>query len=104
MKRNDHRLGGRKMVKQGRKINKMLDFVNVDDVGPGYFRANVSQKVSTRIIQSTNDLPAILSRVFLFMTDPRAPENTGSPMSCIGISGVLNNRDVVRMFVAHQHP
>jgi len=69
----------------------MLYLMDVDHVGLGYFRANVSQQVSTRIIQSTNDLPTTLSRLFLLITDPRAPENTGSTMCCVGISDVLNN-------------
>jgi hypothetical protein len=91
MECNNNRFGGGKVAKQSWQINKMLDFVNVDHVGLGYFQANVSQQVGARISQSTNDLPAILSRLFLFIIDPRAPENSGSTMSCAGISSVLNN-------------
>jgi hypothetical protein len=88
---NDHRFGGRKASEQGWEINKMLNLVNIDNIGFGNSPINAPQKISARIIQSTNDLPAILSRLFLFITDPRAPEDTGSTMSCAGISGVLNN-------------
>jgi hypothetical protein len=88
---NDHRFGGRKASEQGREINKTLNLVNIDNIGLGNSPINAPQKISARIIQSTNDLPAILSRLFLFITDPRAPEDTGSTMSCAGISGVLNN-------------
>ncbi len=69
----------------------MLNLVNIDDIGFGNSPIDAPQKVSARIIQSANDLPAILSRLFLFMTDPCAPEDTGSTMPYAGISGVLNN-------------
>jgi hypothetical protein len=103
MKCNNHRFGARKAFEQGWEINKMLNLVNVDDIGFGNSPIDASQKISARIIQSTNDLAAIFSRLFLFITDPRAPENTGSTMSCAGISGVLNNRCVVGIFLPNKH-
>ena len=91
MQCNDHRFGGRKASEQSREINKVLNLVNINNVGFGNSPIDAPQKISARIIQSTNDLPTILSRLFLFATDPRAPENTGSTMACAGISNVLNN-------------
>jgi hypothetical protein len=37
------------MAEQSREIDKMLDLMNVDHVGLGYFRANISQQVSAWI-------------------------------------------------------
>ena len=91
MECNNYRFGRRKVSKQGREINKMLNLMNIDNVGFGNSPVNAPKKISARIIQSTNDLPTTLSRLFLFITDPRAPEDTGSTMPCGGISGVLNN-------------
>ena len=71
-------------AKESREINKMLNLVNIDDIGFGNSPIDAPQKISAGIIQSTNDLPAILSRLFLFITDPCAPEDTGSTMSCAG--------------------
>ena len=81
----------------------MLNLVNIDNVGFGNSPIDTTQKISAWIIQSTNYLPAILSRLFLFITDPRAPEDTRSTMSCAGISGVLNNGCVVGVSVPHKH-
>ena len=69
----------------------MLNLVNIDNIGFGNSSIDAPQKISAWIIQSTNYLPAILSRLFLFMTDPCAPEDADSTLSCAGISGVLNN-------------
>jgi len=84
-------LGRAKVRKKSGDIHEMLNLVNIDDVGFGNMPINVPKKISTWVIQSTNDLPTTLSRLFLLITDPRAPDNTGSTMCCVRISDVLNN-------------
>jgi hypothetical protein len=42
VERNNHRLGWRKVLKQSREINEMLDLMNVDDVGFGDLAFHVS--------------------------------------------------------------
>jgi hypothetical protein len=49
MERNNYRFGARKMSKQCREINKMLDFVEVNNVGVGDLMDYISQQISTGI-------------------------------------------------------
>src|SRR2546430_8237082 len=70
MECNNYRFGRRKVSEQGREINKMLDLMNIDNIGFGYFRANASQQVSTRIRQPTHHLPARPSRVLFLVIYP----------------------------------
>ena len=91
MECNHYRFERRKVSEQGWEIDKMLDLMNVDQVGFGDLPINAPKKISTRVIQSTNDFPTTPSRLFLFITDPRASHDTGSTMCCIGISDILNN-------------
>ena len=41
--------GPRKVSKQCREINKMLDFMEVNNVDVGYLMVYISQQISTRI-------------------------------------------------------
>jgi hypothetical protein len=103
MECNDDWLGGRKVAKQSRDIDKMLDFVNVDDVGPGYFGTNVSQKVSARISQPPHNLFVRGSRSLFLVIYPRSTQNSRSPTKETGIAQIKCHLGVVRVFVAHEH-
>ena len=103
MECNDDRLGGRKATKQGREIDKMLDFVNVDDVGSGYFGTNVSQQVGARISQPPHNLPVRDSRSLFLVIYPRSTQNSRSPTKETGIAQIKCHIGVVRVFVAHEH-
>jgi len=104
MECNNYRFGWRKVSEQGREINKMLDLMNIDNIGFGYFRANVSQQVSTRIRQPTHHLPARPSRVLFLVIYPGSPKNSRSAVTETGITQINCHIGIVRVFVAHKHP
>jgi hypothetical protein len=99
---NNHWFSGRKASEQGWEINKVFNLVNVDHVGLGYFRANVSQKVSARISQSAHNLPR-RSRSLLLVIYPSSTQNSRSATKEISITKIKCHINIARMFVAHQH-
>ena len=70
----------------------MLNLANIDNVGLADSPIDASENISARIIQWE---PVIVRHFFRYCfslgADPCAPEDTGSTMSCVEISGVLNN-------------
>jgi len=86
MECNNYRFGGRNVSEQGREINKMLDLMNIDHIGFGYLRANVSQQVSTRISQSAHHLPARPSRALFLVVYPGPSKNPRSTTKETGIA------------------
>jgi len=78
VERNDHRLGWRKVLKQSREINEVLDLMNIDNIGLGYFRANVSQQVSTRISQPAHDSSTGLTGPLFLKLYPSSAKNPRS--------------------------
>ena len=81
----------------------MLDLMNVDNIGLGYFRANVSQQVSTRISQSAHDHSAKPSRSLFLVIYPSSTKNPRSTMKENAIAQINFHISIVRVFVAHKH-
>jgi hypothetical protein len=54
--------------------------MNVNDICLCNSSFNTPKKISARIIQSADDFSTALSRPFLLITDPRAPNDTRSAM------------------------
>jgi len=95
MEGNNYRFGWRKASEQGWEVNKMLDLMNVDRVCLGYFRANVSQQVSTRISQPANNLPLRPPRPLFLAIYPGSTKNPRSAVKETGIAQVNSHISIV---------
>ena len=104
MECNNYRFGRRKISEQSREINKMLNLMNVDNVGLGYFRANISQQVCTRVGKPAHDFSTGLTRPLFLELYPGSAKNSRSAANKTAIARINCYISIVRVFVAHKHP